>query len=377
MPSSFHLTADYPGGNILVDRIAGDDVFLRQELRDTEGFWFYWNFEVCGAAGRALTFHFTDGDVLGTRGPAMSGDGGATWRWLGGGEDMATFSYTFAPEDISVHFAFSVPYTGADWARFVTSHAGHPRLRPAVLCQSRAGRAVECLVVGESSATPRQRVLLTCRHHCCETMASFVLEGLLDAVLKCPTPALARVAAETEFLVVPFVDKDGVEAGDQGKNRRPHDHNRDYQHGLYPETVAVRTLVSAWSAGELAVALDLHCPWIRGPHNEVIYLVGSRDARIWTEQQRFGQCLEGITSGSLPYHSVDNLPFGVAWNTGANFDGGLSCSQWAATLPGLRLATSLEFPYANVGAATVTPAGARAFGADLAAALAQYLAVLA
>ena len=58
-------------------------VFLRQDLRDTEGFWFYWYFRVRGASGRTLTFHFTDGKPVGVRGPAISLDEGATWTWLG------------------------------------------------------------------------------------------------------------------------------------------------------------------------------------------------------------------------------------------------------------------------------------------------------
>ena len=36
--------------------------------------------------------------------------------------------------------------------------------------------------------------------------------------------------------VIPFVDIDGVENGDQGK-QAPHDHNRDYINSpIYPET---------------------------------------------------------------------------------------------------------------------------------------------
>ena len=91
-----------------------------------------------------------------------------------------------------------------------------------------------------------------------------------------PTSGDKRV----EFFVVPFVDKDGVEDGDQGKNRRPHDHNRDYggradgDHSIYASTRALRERIPAWSGGKLRVALDLHCPWIRGEHNEVIYFVG-------------------------------------------------------------------------------------------------------
>ena len=66
----------------LFERIEGDQVYLSQELRDTNGWWFYWNFRVRGAAGRTLTFKFTNGNVFGTQGPAISLDNGLTWSWL-------------------------------------------------------------------------------------------------------------------------------------------------------------------------------------------------------------------------------------------------------------------------------------------------------
>jgi hypothetical protein len=34
-----------------------------------------------------------------------------------------------------------------------------------------------------------------------------------------------------EFCIAPFMDKDGVEEGDQGKLRWPHDHWEDYAEG--------------------------------------------------------------------------------------------------------------------------------------------------
>lgn len=46
------IEADFPGGNILFDRIDGDDVYLRQDPRDTPDFWFYWYFRVRQAASR-------------------------------------------------------------------------------------------------------------------------------------------------------------------------------------------------------------------------------------------------------------------------------------------------------------------------------------
>ena len=45
-----------PAGNVICESVAGDVVKVRQDLRDTNGSWFYWAFRVTGAAGRTLLF---------------------------------------------------------------------------------------------------------------------------------------------------------------------------------------------------------------------------------------------------------------------------------------------------------------------------------
>ena len=66
------VDANLPAGNVVVEGISGDTVRLRQDLRDTAGEWFYWAFRVTGAAGRTLTFDFTNkkggGGPVGVRG---------------------------------------------------------------------------------------------------------------------------------------------------------------------------------------------------------------------------------------------------------------------------------------------------------------------
>ena len=176
-----------------------------------------------------------------------------------------------------------------------------------------------------------------------------------------------------EFMVVPFMDKDGVEDGDQGKNRRPHDHNRDYVQMLYPAVREVTQRVPGWSEGKLAMAIDLHCPHIRGPHNEVIYCVGGRDPENWERVTKFSTILEDVCAGPLPYRAADNLPFGAAWNTGTDDPKLQSFSGWAAALPGMRVATTIETPYANAAGQEVTADAARALGHDVARAIKTYL----
>ena len=354
--SSLIVDADYSGGNIIVERIEGDTVHLRPDLRDTKGWWFYWNFRVQGAQGRTLTFAFTGSNPIGVRGPAVSTDGGRSWSWLGAeAVTGATFVYPFSEDAGEVRFCLAMPYQEEHLEAFLAAHRDDAGLRVKELCRTTKGRAVERLHVGRLDGDPRFRVLLTARHHACEMMASYVLEGLLAAVLA-DTDDGYWFGRNVEILAIPFMDKDGVEEGDQGKNRQPRDHNRDYiGPSIYPSVAALRTFVPNWSNGRLVAAFDLHCPYVRGRYNEVIYIVGNADEAIWQEQCRFGRLLENVQQGPLVYRVSDNLPFGKAWNTGQNYAAGMSCGRWASGLDGIRLAASFEIPYANAGGQPVTP----------------------
>ena len=250
--------------------------------------------------------------------------------------------------------------------RFLDQHKTDLALVKETLCTTKKGRRVELLRLGCLDGSPRHRVLLTARHHACESLASYALEGFMEAVLaEGEEGRLWRSAVEC--MVVPFVDKDGVEDGDQGKNRAPHDHNRDYGGAsLHASVAALRERVPPWSQGRLRVALDLHCPYIRGDFNEQIYFVGSQDQENWQRVVKLAALLEHTQTGPLRFRVQDNLPFGTAWNTTTNFGGGKSFAAWAGELPGIRVASSIELPYANVKGREVNAESARAFGRDLA-----------
>ena len=368
------IDADFPGGNITLEGIEANTVILRPDQRDSSTWWFYWNFRVRGGAGRTVKFQFLGRNPIGTRGPAVSADAGHTWSWLGPGTLRdSSFTYTFHNQDNEVRFCFSIPYLESNLRQFLQKNVNNPHLAVHELCRSRGGRSVERLHAGRLAGDPRHRVLLTARHHACESIASYSLEGLLETALS-DTELGRWFCSNVEILAIPFMDTDGVEAGDQGKNRKPHDHNRDYAgDSIYPSVRALRRFVPEWAAGRLKVVLDLHCPYISGKHNEVIYLVGSSDPAIWTQQEKFARILESVREGPLPYLAESSLPFGTAWNTAANYGKQISCSRWASQQSSVRLASTIEIPYANVGAAVVTGESARAFGHDLALALRQYL----
>jgi hypothetical protein len=285
----------------------------------------------------------------------------------------SSFTYEFGRVEDDVYFCFSIPYLEANLRKFLNKYKGNPHLAVHELCHSGKGRVVERIRIGRMDGNPKYRVLLTARHHACEMIASYSLEGLMETVLSA-TNTGGWFRDNVEFLIIPFMDKDGVEDGDQGKNRRPHDHNRDYNNeSIYPSVRALRSFVPRWSGSRLKAAIDLHCPYIRGRYNEVVYLVGSSNSAIWRQQKEFGEILERLCEGELPYSAESNLPFGTAWNTAKNYGKYKSFSRWAGEQPGVLLAATIEIPYANVGKTIVTADNARAFGRDLANAVRHYL----
>ena len=379
MASDVKIDTGYPGGNIIVEKRDGDTFFIKPELRDTRGWWFYWNFRVTGAAGRTLTFCFTNQNPIGVRGPAMSTDCGIKWRWMGAGavrqvsgQKAWEFSHKFT-DDQEVRFSYEIPYLEADFNRFLERYRGNNAVMIEELCKTDKGRKVEYLRLGKLTGDPKYRVLLTARHHACESVPSYTLEGVMEEILA--DSADGKVWREqVEVMIIPFVDKDGVEEGDQGKNRQPHDHNRDYnEKSIHAEVTAIMEKVPVWGKGKLMFAMDMHCPYIRGDYNEHIYFVGGSDSVIWERVMNFSRMLESGITGPLPYRASGNLPFGKGWNTGGNYKQGKNCASWMREIPGIMFASGIEIPYANTQGAEVNAATARAFGHDLGRTILKYL----
>ena len=377
------IDGDYPGGNILFERIDGDTVYLKQDIRDTDGWWFYWNFRVCGAAGRTLTFTMESGrnpdsglSPIASRGPAVSTDAGKTWSWLGSeAENSASFSFTFPKDNRETRFCLAMPYQEANLHTFLEKYASNPNMSVEELCKSRKNRTVEMIRAGKIDGPVKHRVMLTCRHHSCEMMASYSLEGALETVLSDSDDGV-WFRENVEVLAIPFMDKDGVEDGDQGKNRKPYDHNRDYSgESIYPSVAALRKLVPGWSDGKLHFSMDMHSPYVGGGVDELggpenIFFVGGASQKNWANVQEFTTILEQTQTGPLKFSTEDNMPWGVGWNQSKKKS---SNGKWTETLPGILVGSSLELPYANAGGNPVTVESARAFGRDFARAVRLYL----
>jgi len=322
------IDSGFEGGNINVLSIQGDDVKLAVDLRDTEGDWFYWAFRVYGAGGRTLNFDFIDKKRVGYYGAAVSADNYA-WRWSETADDTYTkFTYSFDEDENVVYFCHDMRY-GTLRFYALADRLGLPVLK---LAKSERGRDVPYARFGEGS----ESVLIAARHHACESTGNYVMEGILEELHKNNIPDMS-------VIVVPFVDMDGVVDGDQGKNRKPYDHNRDYaDKSIYASVAAIRKIVESEN---IVYFFDLHAPGHFSGRHDVCHNV-----RISEESDgvhdRFGGYFEEETKkdvNAYPYHVLNDLHVNVEWNIRTSpprsFTGVFN------ELPQARLCYGLETPY--------------------------------
>ncbi|WP_409342222.1 hypothetical protein [Paenibacillus sp. MBLB4367] len=366
---SVRIGCRHAGGNILVVSVQDNCVTLEQDLRDTSGWWFYWNFSAVPSVPsgeRTVRFEFANGEVVGPWGPAVSEDG-VKWRWLGEACLLSrqAFHYTFRGGADKVYFSFGLPYQLHHFERFYARIAGRQNVYRDVLTLSEQLRPVPLLRIGNRNA--ERHIVFTARHHACESTPAYMLEGLLDFLLSRDASYVLE-----NFLLhyIPFMDIDGVENGDQGKSRIPHDHNRDYTDApIYRSTAALMEY-----AGRLrtAVAIDFHDPYKWGDRNDVPFFV-KRDSPVKEQIEALSGLLEQVSGerseeDAIRHLSVHDLGMGEDWN----LPHGRACADYFVRA-GTPLACSFEFPYFGSGGIVFTEANSRRFGADFARALELYL----
>ena len=386
------IRSTQPGGNGRVLEIDDDAeplvVSLEPETRDSTRRWFYWYVDVEARFATDLEFRFPHDEVVGPRGPAVrsampcgrpTADGAwEEWRWLGADARLDAQGFRYGVEaDERVQFALSFPYQRADFDAFAFGLESDPRVERETLTTTPVGRDVPVLRLGPTddgrTGEPTGHLVFAARHHACESIGSYVLEGVVRGLLE---DEAASVLVTHRVHVYPFGDLDGVERGDPGKHRAPHDHNRDYVDAnaiadlepLYPTTAAVAEDLR--SLGILDLAVDLHCPYKWGGDiNDRPFFV-REPADVSDAVRRLATTFEAETQGT-------DLTFDASPGVGlATFDGqsGLvhAFDRFCRQL-GADPCETFEIPYIGTDADPVTTESARQLGRGLAVACARVL----
>lgn len=291
------LHKNFTGGNFCIENQDRNTFYIERELRDTREDWFYWAFCVEGAAGKTLTFLFNHPNRVGYYGAAVSSDL-KNWRWsntkIGEG-----FTYTFSKQENRVYFAHHMLYHPDRFFEF----AKDINLETKVLCISERGREVPFAEFGSGDKT----IVLTARHHACESTGNYPLEGLIKSLKENPIKGY-------KVFCVPFVDYDGVIDGDQGKDRIPHDHNRDYEISEKPIYRSVEEIRKYITAHQTFFGFDFHSPWHCGAQNDKIFIPQKSIDKL-AALNSFSEILEkNVTGTAMRYCHADDIPPNTGWN---------------------------------------------------------------
>ncbi|MCY2996335.1 MAG: M14-type cytosolic carboxypeptidase [Planctomycetota bacterium] len=300
---------------------------------------------------------------------------GRNWRQTETGtKEGDVMTYTIKADAASLFVAWGPPYTPSTAAAFVRAMSEKSRhARVEELCRSREGRSVPMLRVQEGGRTESQRfgVWVQARQHAWESGSSWVAQGFGEWLVS-DAPEAAWLRQHAEILLVPIMDIDNTATGNGGKDAQPHDHNRDWsERPHWNEVVAAKEKVSALiKEGRMDVFLDLHNPAPGDPSFFYILesstlkepMIGLRDRFIALAYERISKIQPLIPMSNKP--KTTGAAYHPLWQQiSANW---VSMNGNPHTVS-VCLETIWNYKNSNTE-------GYRAVGANLAAAVREYLA---
>ncbi len=160
----------------------------------------------------------------------------------------------------TLHLAYCYPYTLEMLQEFIDRVQNNPFFAVSKIGVTEQGRDIPLLQIGSPSKTALQsnpEIWIICREHPGETPASFVCEGLLEALLQ--HPAGARLRDHFTFDILPMLNADGVVHGYYYHNARGVNLARDWDALLSAEVRSLKSALDRSSAEKkLRLVINLH-----------------------------------------------------------------------------------------------------------------------
>ncbi|MCY3906527.1 MAG: M14-type cytosolic carboxypeptidase [Anaerolineaceae bacterium] len=242
------ITADFDGGNVIVDKVKGPSASLRIRPDSNAPFfqWFYFRAE--GVAGE--TRQFAIGNAAHASYPGawpryrvLASADHINWQRLPTNyvNGVLTFTHERAPETAS--YAFFVPYPETRRRALLTVATGTPGVERRSIGRSVQGRSLDMLVFGEE--TGGERIWVIARQHAGEPMAEWAAEGLVRRLLDQDDEVATELKARTTISVIPNANPDGSALGNLRANADGVDLNRDWKEAASasPEVAAIKRAV--------------------------------------------------------------------------------------------------------------------------------------
>jgi murein tripeptide amidase MpaA len=229
---SIKISQNFDAGAIeVVSTVDVENIQLKLRSDSNADFsqWFY--FRLQGARDQDATIHIVNA------GEATYPDGWVNYRAVASYDrenwfrvetefDGKVMSIKHTPETDSVYYAYFEPYSWERHLALLGSVEQSDQVRVEDLGNTVDGRDLNLVVVGNPSA--KKKVWIIARQHPGETMAEWLVEGTLNALLDPSNPIARAILDDAVLYVVPNMNPDGSVRGNLRTNAAGANLNREW-----------------------------------------------------------------------------------------------------------------------------------------------------
>ncbi len=300
------ITANFDGGNIQVLSLDNkDDIQLA--IREDEGGEFYqwFNFRFEGQVGNQYRLNIMNaGQSSYPKGwegyQAVASYDRQTWFRLPTIYENGVLSIELDLDCEAIQIAYFAPYSYERHLDLLSAVQVHPEVSLEHLGLTLDGRDMTLVKIGDGDEA-KKNIWITARQHPGETMAEWLMEGLLYKLLDSENPTSKSLLDKANFYIVPNMNPDGSARGHLRTNAAGINLNREWLAPLKEKSPEVLYVTDKMKETGVDLFYDVH-----GDEGlPYVFLAGCEGVPCWDErlenlQQKF---VDALTLASADFQS--------------------------------------------------------------------------
>ncbi|MEL6655323.1 MAG: M14 family metallopeptidase [Bacteroidota bacterium] len=186
----------------------------------------------------------------------------------------ATLQLTIGPDTLWV--SAQELSTSLDATAWINNLATRSYVSSSIIGESREGRPIELMKIGESD--DQQMIFVLSRQHPPEVTGYLAMQAFVEAIAS-DTPLAERFRQSFNTYVVPMANPDGVDNGHWRHNTGGIDLNRDWERVNQPEVAIIQQWLKdkvSTSGGTLYFGVDFHSTW-----EDIYYTINPEQKGNW------------------------------------------------------------------------------------------------
>lgn len=257
------ISANFDGGNIQVVNLDNKDDIQLAIRPDAGGEFYQWfNFRFEGEVGNHYTLNIINaGTASYTKGwedyQAVASYDRQHWFRIPTQYQDGKLSISLELDCDAIQIAYFAPYSYERHLDLLSSAQLHPDVNLEHLGLTLDGRDITLMKVGDGDAAKRN-IWVTARQHPGETMAEWLVEGLVNRLLDNDCPTAKALLDKANFYIVPNMNPDGSVRGHLRTNAIGINLNREWQTPSLEKSPEVYHVVNKMQQTGVDLFYDVH-----------------------------------------------------------------------------------------------------------------------